>query len=278
MEHIDSFNKSHATAYAIMTYNTAWLKYYYPQYFYASLLTAEGDDQTKVGELIAECKRKEIRILPPHINESTEVFKATREGIRYRITTIRNIGDSAITHIKELRPIQSLSDLLKRGQKKYIKKNVVEMAIKAGCFDFENPNREELLGQLYKARKEEYTPKTWNNTLKLEYEKESLGIYLTSHPLDKYYFKPLAEFPDQSNCLIAGEVLKVKEIYDKKGRTMAFITIGTPQGNTECIAFAKQWNERGGHIKQDMTEGNIVMIRGKRDKNKCIINESEVLQ
>ena len=147
------FNKSHSASYAVMSYQTAWLKHYYPKHFYASLMTMESDKengQQRVGDLIAECKKLNINIIPPNINDSQGEFIASKDGILYRITAITGVGKTVIDHIKSLRPIKGLSDLLKRGTKRIIKKNVVINLIKAGCFDFEETNRNKLLTIFYR--------------------------------------------------------------------------------------------------------------------------------
>ena len=176
------FNKSHSASYAMISYQTAWLKHYYPKEFYASLMTLEStkiNGQQRVGDLIVECKKLGIPIIPPDINHSQNEFIANKDGILYKITAITGVGEASINHIKSLRPIKSLSDMLTRGTKRYIKKNVVENLIKAGCFDEENSNRCELLGL-----DEEY-----NLSKVHQFEKESLGLYLTSHPLEKIFIQ-----------------------------------------------------------------------------------------
>lgn len=278
-----SFNKSHSVSYAILTYVTAWLKCKYPKYFYASAMTfantkSTDEAQKDIAEILVEVKKHGIKILPPDINESTNEFIATKEGIRYCITSIRNVGESAIKAINKLRPIKSLSDMLKRGEKRHLKKNVVEMLIKAGCFDFENPNREEMLQEYYAIRKEDYEHKEWNDKLKLEYEKETLGTYLTSHPMDKYSFRELNEFKDNEYAIIGGEVIEVVERYDKKGASMAFVTINTPKGNTKCLVFASTWNKRGSKIKEEIKEGNLILLRGRRSGTNLLVDSVEVLE
>lgn len=278
-----SFNKSHSTSYAVISYYTAWLKYYYPKYFYAALMSAKNnksnkDAQIAIGNIIAECKQNNIPILPPDINLSTDQFTATKEGIRYCITTITNVGSAAIKHIMKLRPIASLEDMIMRGEKRILKASVVEMLIKAGCFDFQNPNREELLDTFYKQRKEDYNKKIWSEKLKMKYEKESLGMYLTKHPLDKYHFQHITEFPDNAPCLIAGEIIETAERYDKNGATMMFITINNNYGNVRCIIFASIWNKKNSNIKEIVKPENIVIIRGRRSGDTCLVDTIELLE
>ena len=108
-------------------------------------------------------------------------------------------------------------------------------------------------------------------------KKESLGIYLTSHPCEKYSFQPLSSFTDNNPCLIAGEITDIAEIFDKNGQAMAFITISSHHGNTKCIAFASIWNNKKFSLK-DLVIGDIIMIHGKRSGNDVLINKVEILE
>lgn len=277
------FNKSHATTYARIAFQEGYIKYYYPECFYCAILTKKGDDQDKVGEFIAECKRKGIKILPPDINKSENNFIPTPDGIRYRLTSITNVGDTAIRGIKEIRPINSLEDLLQRRNKSAIKRNVVENLIKAGVFDFENPDRQILMHKLddYNRTKTQIK-EGYTNPLrefdKLKWEKEALGIYLSAHPLDKYAFQPLHEQRDNGKCLIAGIVDEISELYDKKGNKMAFIYVSNQYGRIKCLAFSKTWADKQLALQEKVNCGNIIMIRGTRSGNDCLINSLEVIE
>ena len=89
------FNKSHSASYAMLSFQTAYLKYYYSQYYYAALMSAE-EDQAKIAEYVSECKQRGINILPPDVNKSDDKFIVTNKGINYKITSITHIGDSSI--------------------------------------------------------------------------------------------------------------------------------------------------------------------------------------
>lgn len=277
------FNKSHSASYAIISYQTAWLKYYYPEHFYASLMTKSGDDQDLVANYIAECKQRDIKILPPDINLSDEEFIVARGGINYRITTIKHVGDSAIQHIKELRPIKSFDDFLERREKQHIKKNVMINLIKSGCFDFDNPNRAELLWKFDMSErtktqiKEDYQcPEyEYNDKIKAEWEKEVLGMYLSLHPMEKYGFKQLDAYPDGGDALQGGEVYDVKEIIDKNNNQMAFGFLSTLYGNLKVVIFSNSWNEE---TQEAFQVGNIVLTKGRRSGSDILLNEVEVLE
>lgn len=279
-----NFCKAHSSSYAMLSYQTAWLKYYYPTHFYASLMTIEGDDQDAISGYISECKDKGIKILPPDANESRNHFIPTSDGIRYRITTIKNVGDNAIKWINKNRPFASYEDFLNRKVKKYINKRCVQYMVKAGCFDYDNDNRAELMW-LYdmsertktQVKQEHECDKyEWNDKVKSEWEKEALGMYLSIHPMEKYGFKPLSSYQDGGTCLCGGEVLSVAVIRDKNDKEMAFVTLDTLFGNIKVIVFSSIWKEPS--ISNFMLEGNITMVRGKRSGNDVLLNSMEVLE
>lgn len=280
------FNKSHSASYAVLSYQTAWLKCHYPKHFYASLMSSEktdSDGQDAIAGYIAECKQRGIKILPPDINNSGENFIVTEGGINYRITTIKHVGDSAIESIQALRPIKSFEDFMERREKRHIKKNVLINLIKAGCFDFDNPNRAELLWQVDMASRTKTQIKNnyqcplydWNDKIKAEWEKEVLGMYLSTHPMEKYGFQPLSYYPDGQNALQGGEIYEVKEFKDRNKNDMAFVFINTLYGNVKVLVFSSTWQYP--QIKESMKIGNIILVRGRRSGNDIILNEVEVL-
>ncbi|CRI45028.1 DNA polymerase III subunit alpha [Chlamydia pneumoniae] len=213
------FNKSHAAAYGLITYTTAYLKANYPKEWLAALLTCDSDDIEKIGKLIREAQSMGIPILPPHINVSSNHFVATDEGIRFAMGAIKGIGRGLIESIVEERdhhgPYESIRDFIQRSDLKKVSKKSIESLIDAGCFDCFDSNRDLLLASvepLYEAiakdkkeaasgvmtfftlgamdRKNEVPiclPKdipTRSKKELLKKEKELLGIYLTEHPMD----------------------------------------------------------------------------------------------
>ena len=200
-----SFNKSHSTSYGVLSYKTAWLKCHYPVYWYASLLNSEIGDQSKVESLIAECKKKNIKILPPDINKGSYKFEGTKEGIRIPINYLKGIGEDVVKYIqKELVPISSFEDMLDRGIKKYIKKNVVMAMIKAGIFDFENENREHFMW-VYNMRNRKKTDikngvecehLPYDEKIKMQWERDVYGMYLSKHPLENYNVRSITDYTD----------------------------------------------------------------------------------
>ena len=213
-----AFNKSHAAAYAVVAYQTAWLKYYYPAEFMAALMTSVIDNVSKVSEYILTCRQMGIAILPPDINEGESGFSASKEGIHYGLSAIKSIGKSVIDTICEERekngPFQNLKDVVYRLSNKEINRRTLENFIKSGALDclpgtrkekmlaapelLERKNREkktEIAGQMSlfdfaaEEEKEEFDivmPKAgeYEKEELLAYEKEVLGIYLSGHPLE----------------------------------------------------------------------------------------------
>jgi len=211
------FNKSHAAAYAYLSYITAYFKANYPKEWMASLLTSDRDDLTKVAKLIRECAEMKINIFPPNVNESGVEFNATKEGIRFAMCAIKGMGEIVVQSIVQEREknglYKSLYDFIKRLE---IGKKNIELLIHAGAFDFTKWSRDAMLlsfekmyVQAAKQKKEkaqgvvslfsllgeneddEFTlpPMVENKTAApeiLRKEKELLGFYLTAHPLDYY--------------------------------------------------------------------------------------------
>ncbi|MFP4698187.1 MAG: DNA polymerase III subunit alpha [Eubacteriales bacterium] len=215
-----AFNKSHAAAYAIVAYQTAWLKSYYPVEFMAALLTSIMDNSTKVSEYIATCKKMGIDLLPPDINEGYGAFSVSNESIRYGLSAIKNVGRSAINSIVEEREkndkYTSITNFIERIKSRDLNKRTIESLIKAGAFDSLRGKRKQymqayktILDSVIQKRKstidgqitlfdmdeanrlvnlEEQLPDVgeYPEEVLLAYEKEVLGIYISGHPLGAY--------------------------------------------------------------------------------------------
>lgn len=215
-----AFNKSHAACYAVVAYQTAYLKYYYPKEFFAALMTSVMDNVSKVSEYILTCRQMGIRILPPDINEGQSGFSVSGDAIRYGLSAIKSIGRSIVDEIirerKENGLYTSLDNFVERMGGREINKRSLENFIKAGAMDSLPGNRRQktiiapdLLDQKNKERKNvmegqlslfdfagEDDKKQYQITMPkvsefpkeelLAYEKEILGIYVSGHPLDEY--------------------------------------------------------------------------------------------
>lgn len=284
-----SFNKSHSASYAVMTYQSAYLKYHYPTHFYAALMNGkktDSDGQKEIASIMAECKARGIKILPPDINVSTDKFTPTPNGIAYKINTIKNVGEKAVAEIISMRPIHSFEDFLERRNKTLIMKNIVVNLIKAGTFDSLDANRGELMWQFdmwnrTKTQvKQDYICGLYevDNKKYAEWEHEVLNMYLTSHPLEQYGFHPLDHFKDGERALQGGEVMDLYEFHPKKDPSkpkMAFITLNTLYGVVKVVCFARQWTDE---TKAICVKGNLLMVSGKRSGKDILLDKVEVLK
>ncbi|HUU28517.1 MAG TPA: DNA polymerase III subunit alpha [archaeon] len=217
------FNKSHSAGYAILAYQTAWLKVHYPMEFMASTLTSVMNKSDKLAVFLEECRRMKIKVLPPDVNESGLGFTVIDEGIRFGLAAIKNVGKGAVEAILEARkeggPFRCLGDFLYRLDSRVINRRLVESLICSGAMNSLEGEPEQLLkvleptmefcarleaerssGQMglfsegtaglpagdamYPPLPKEY--QKWDPLTPLEYEKEYLGFYISGHPLDKY--------------------------------------------------------------------------------------------
>ncbi len=212
-----AFNKSHAAAYAVVTYQTAYLKYYYTAEFMAAMLSSVMDMTDKVAEYVYSCRSMGIKILPPDINEGESGFSAKGDSIRYGLTAIKNVGKAVIDNIvaeREARGIyKNLEDFISRTAPLGVNKRAIENFIKAGAFDSFGATRKQMMmvyvqivdsvnqdkkdtmqGQMSlfdiadEDQKKNYKMQMpnvgeYDNDQKLEFEKEVIGIYASGHPL-----------------------------------------------------------------------------------------------
>jgi DNA polymerase-3 subunit alpha len=215
-----AFNKSHAAAYAVISYQTAFLKYYYPVEFMAALMTSVIDNPGKVAEYIYACRQMRIEILPPDINEGYSTFSVSKGAIRYGLSAIKGLGKPVIEAIVEERVSNgkfiSLKDFAVRLSGKEVNKRTVESFIKSGAFDSLPGTRKQLMmiyiqvlddviqdkkknlsgqisffdlvGEEEKADYENNMPDVgeYSSEQLLAFEKEVMGIYVSGHPLDQY--------------------------------------------------------------------------------------------
>jgi DNA polymerase-3 subunit alpha len=216
------FNKSHSAAYALVSYQTAYLKTHYPVEFMAALMTSEMGDTDKVIKNLAECREKEIEVLAPDINESRSDFTPVGEKIRFGLAAVKNVGEKAVEVILQSRnqdgPFQSLFDFCRRVDMTAVNRRVIENLIKCGAYDSTQVSRARMLGALDEAMKvgqahqrdqasnqidifgmlgmqTKNGPRAgdvyaqvneWSAQEHLAFEKEALGFYISGHPLDKY--------------------------------------------------------------------------------------------
>ncbi|MGB9779729.1 DNA polymerase III subunit alpha [Caldanaerobacter sp.] len=306
-----AFNKSHAAAYAVIAYQTAYLKRYFPVEFMAALLNSFVDNLDKIAFYVQVCKKMGIKVLPPDINESESYFTVVEDKIRFGLSAVKNVGVNVTEEIVKERKrggkFRSVVDFFERMQETQINKKAIESLIKAGAFSSLGVKRAQLLhsydklmesvkkarssaieGQisLFEVAKdskeidfefpdmEEY-PKSKI----LSMEKETLGLYISGHPLEEYAqdipkvtnvttldFKisPDEEMftlklRDNQEVKIAGVIVAKKVKFTKNGNIMAFVTLEDMYGTVEIIVFPTVYERYSSLIKED----KIVLVKGK---------------
>jgi DNA polymerase-3 subunit alpha len=295
-----SFNRSHAASYAIIAYQTAYLKAHFPVEFMAALLTSEKNDVERIGFLIEECKKMQIEVLPPDINESFRNFTVIpgKKQIRFGLLAIKNVGENVVNAIIQERknrgPYLSIQDFISRIETKDLNKKSLESLIKAGVFDkIEERNKllfnlEDLLelnreikrialerqGSLFgkgafgSINLKETRPANENE--KLNWEKELLGLYVSSHPLKNFQkilqtkALPVGKINQQLSgklVKIGGIISSIKKVITKVGKPMLFLKIEDLTDKIEVVAFP-------GVIEKNPTafqENKIVFVSGRVD-------------
>ena len=323
-----AFNKSHAACYAIVTYQTAWLKYYYPTEFMAALLTSVIDFPAKVAGYILACRDMHIKLLPPDINEGVAGFSVAGGAIRYSLTAIKGVGEPVIQAIVREREangkFRDLQDFIGRTTGLAVNRRVVESLIKSGAFDCFGVTRKQMMS-VYIRMMEEQANAAKNNMagqmslfdivpeeakkefrisypdvgeydkqMKLAFEKEVLGIYVSGHPLEDYagLWKAHAgaraadfyldeetgssKVTDNQDVTAGGMITEVKLKYTKNNQVMAFVTLEDLTGSMEVIVFPKTYETYVDVLKEDAK----VFIQGRvsqeEDRDSKLIARSVV--
>ena len=319
-----AFNKSHAACYAVVAYQTAYLKYYYPVEFMAALMTSVIDNPKKVAEYILVCRNMGIEILPPDINEGESGFSVSGSSIRYALTAIKSVGRPVIAAVVEEReergPFLNLQDFVNRITDKDVNKRAVESFIKAGALDGLGGTRKQFMsvfsqvmdrtqkdrknnmaGQLSlfdiveEEEKEGLALKLpdvgeYPKEMKLAFEKEVLGIYVSGHPLEEYEVawrkkisNTTADFAydeetqgvrvkDGAKAVIGGLIAGKTIKYTKDNKIMAFLTIEDLVGTVEVIVFPKTYEQSASFLTEDakvFVQGRISVEEDKDGKLIC---------
>jgi DNA polymerase-3 subunit alpha len=308
-----AFNKSHAACYAVVAYQTAWLKYYYPTEFMAALMTSVIDFPTKVAGYILTCRSMGIRLLPPDINEGEAGFSVSGGAIRYGLTAIKGVGrpviDAVIRERAERGKFRDLHDFLSRMilKDREVNKRVVENFIKAGALDclgatrkqlmsvymrmmddLSNSKKNDMAGQLSlfdfadEEDKKDYVVTMpdigeYPKELKLAFEKEVLGIYVSGHPLEEYMglwkshiTNRVSDFildeetgatrvHDGDKAVIGGMISAKKVKYTKNNKVMAFLDVEDMTGTMEVIVFPNTYEKES----EKLVEDNKVFLSGR---------------
>ncbi|MDD2639983.1 MAG: DNA polymerase III subunit alpha [Arcobacteraceae bacterium] len=282
------FNKSHSAAYALVTFYTSYLKKYYPSEFMAALLTLEKDNTDKVVKYVDEVKRLGLDLFPPDINKSDLVFSAAqidgKEVVMFGMGAIKGVGDVAINSILHARKegyFKDLSDFISRIDGSKVNKRVIESLAKAGAFDSFGYSRRSIIeqieiigetvgkvalakkmatGSLFGDSQElttveitlEHMPEYSSKEL-LEFEKASLGFYVSGHPLDEYkeqieqinytLSSQIDELDNGSEALFVGKIESITEKMSKKGNKFGIVNIMDFHGNIELMLFEDRLKE-----------------------------------
>ncbi|NLA74235.1 MAG: DNA polymerase III subunit alpha, partial [Deltaproteobacteria bacterium] len=287
------FNRSHAACYALIGYQTAYLKAHYPVQFMAALLTNDMGSPDKTIKNIAECREMGIRILPPGVNESRADFTVVNDAIRFGLAAVKNVGVKAVESIIEARDkggnFTHIFDFSKRVEGSKVNKRVLEGLIQCGAMDFtgvfrsrlfavvddvirisganHNPNQLTIFGVMKNENKEmpalfEYPElNEWSDKEKLRREKESLGFYITGHPLNEYQKEAeqyatstiagLIKAGDRSQVKVAGVIADIKTKRTKKGDRMAVVSLEDQTDSVETVFFPDAFNSSSHLLKGD---------------------------
>ena len=320
-----AFNKSHAAAYAVVSYQTAYLKYYYPVEYMAALMTSVMDNSTKVSEYILSCRRMGIQVLPPDINKGEGGFSVDNGNIRYGLSAIKSIGRPVIEAIMEERkqsgPFRSLKDFVERLSGKEVNKRTLENFIKSGAMDGLGGTRKQFM-QIYSAVVDSINQERKNSMsgqmslfdfaseedkadfeiklpdvgeypkeVKLAFEKEVLGVYITGHPLEEYEEKwsknataatsdfvldeelNVTKVRDGSRVTIGGMVTAKTIKYTKNNQPMAFLTIEDLVGTVEVIVFPKDYQKYVRYLNEDEKVFITGRVNAEEEKNGKLICE-----
>jgi len=296
------FPKAHSTAYATIAYQTAYLKAHYPVEFMASVLTSEKADVERIAFLIDECQKMDVEVLSPNINESLKNFTVVpdQNKIRFGFLAIKNVGTNIIDAIVQERKTNgqftSIGDFIHRVQSKDLNKKSMEALIKAGAFD-SLAERNQLLTNLEKLlaiAKENNKSKQTNqmglfafknisnndiklqkappasNFEKLSWEKELLGLYVSSHPLDDFRkifetkttaISKIDEAWINKKVTIGGIISNIKKIITKNGKPMIFMKLEDLTAKTEIVVFTSLLERNPSALQ----ENKIVFVAGRVD-------------
>ncbi|AWB68137.1 DNA polymerase III subunit alpha [Saccharobesus litoralis] len=297
------FNKSHSAAYALVSYQTLWMKTHYPAEFMAAVMSADMDNTDKVVTLVDECERMGLKILPPDVNSGQYKFTVTDKGeIVYGIGAIKGVGEGPIEAIIHARETQGrftdLFDFCTKIDLKKVNRRVLEKLVQAGAMDQLGPHRAAMMASLNDALKAadqhhkdqamgqddlfgvlttepEDVEKAFANVPKwpeevwLEGERETLGLYLTGHPINRYR----KELRHYVNCKVAdleptprgvevtaaGLILGVKVMVNKKGRRWAIATIDDKSARIDVRFFPDDYDRAEELLQKD----KIIIVKGR---------------
>jgi DNA polymerase-3 subunit alpha len=296
------FNKSHSAGYGLVAYQTAYLKAHYPAEYLASLLTATKRDKDRTAIYLNECRQMGIQVLVPDVNESESDFTVREGRIRFGLSAVRNVGEGVVEKVAEARndePFESFLDFVNRVDISALNKRTVESLIKAGAFDAMGHTRKGLTlmhelildTTLERRRNEEMgqyslfageeaatdeedfeiTAEEWAQKIKLAFEKEMLGLYVSDHPLlsvgaslaasTTSTIAELDELSDRASVSVGGIVGGITRRWTKNGDPMLFFQLEDLEGSVEVIIFPKTVHDYGPMVVEDA----VLIVSGYLD-------------
>ncbi|PQJ67727.1 DNA polymerase III subunit alpha [Photobacterium angustum] len=297
------FNKSHSAAYALVSYQTLWLKAHYPAEFMAAVMTADMDNTDKIISLVDECHRMKLKLLPPDVNKGLYRFNVDEDGaVVYGIGAVKGVGEGPIENIISAREkgghFKDLFDFCARIDTKKVNKRVLEKLIKSGAMDRLGPNRAAMLATLDDAIKaasqhhqaeafgqadmfgvltaapEEVENKYANipeapDKVWLEGERETLGLYLTGHPINAYIselkhyttwrLKDAQQTGRDKVATVAGLVIAARVMTTKRGTRIGLMTLDDRSGRMEVMLFSDALDRYVDLLEKD----KIVVVSGQ---------------
>ena len=294
------FNKSHSTGYALVAYQTAYLKAHYPVEFMAASLSSEMGNSDRVVVLLNECKRIGIEVLPPDVNCSFDRFRVEEERIFFGLGAVKNVGHKAVGSVVEARErggkFEDLFNFCERVDLRLVNRRMIQSLIQAGAMDSLTGHRAQKISMIQRAMEwgqkssrdrakgqtslfgkdnEFFAPpeppqvEEWPTSYLLSREKEVLGFFVSGHPLARYErelrrhanttAQNLQERSEGDMVSLGGVIAGMRLSQDRKGKSMAFLTMEDFEGSFEAIVFSDLYEEARGVLKDD----SMVFIRGR---------------
>jgi len=294
------FNKSHSAAYALISYQTAFLKAHYPVEFMAACFSIDRNNTDRIVSHLSDCRASNIEVLPPHINLSASDFTVENKCIRFGLSGIKNVGSTAIASIIETRdqdgPFDTMFELCQRVTLRQVNKKVLEALVKSGAMDVLGEHRAQLMidmepavelgsmsqkdqsagqdslfSQTWTPPKSEQEVPKWDDTTLLQFEKESVGFYISGHPLSKaqdvlklYTNTSVGQLDgkvSKTPVRLGGLIIQSKEITTKKGKRMAFAQLEDLTGAVELVIFPQAFEDAREHLRSEQP----LFVLGKVD-------------
>lgn len=309
------FNRSHSAAYALVAYQTAWLKAHFPSEYMAALLTAVKRDKDRTALYLHECRQMGLRVLVPDVNRSDLDFSSVDGDITFGLSAVRNVGESVVGTIIEERTengrFASFQDFVNRVDLVVLNKRTIDSLIKAGAFDSLGQSRRGLFetyldlidATVTRRRAEEMgqyslfgegeaaaasveisvTEHEWDKKVKLGFEKEMLGLYVSDHPLfgvEKALrtmctssVVGLWEREDKERVTVGGIVGAITRRYTRSGDPMFFFSFEDLEGSTEVVCFPRTVSEYGSVVREDAILVVVGRVDHRGDEVKLIAQE-----